>query len=213
MTKIQALRAHECFGVRQAYLKVLKDEGVTTYQAALSRKQASSNETTWQVSCLPEEAAISEDSFCDELGLDETKMVIFTSGTTGQPKGVESSFKVLQGPPSTTQRPAAQIYAAYVVVWCFQAYDCNTATFESFLQLEDASTPAIFVVINPMHHTNSSAITDWALRRPGCHLHLCLRSAFRALLCSCGFMCTFSLTGTALCTGICWSRSPPMPAK
>ena len=39
----------------------------------------------------------------------DTKMVIFTSGTTGQPKGVDSSFA---------------------------AYDCNRQTFESFLQLE-----------------------------------------------------------------------------
>ena len=28
------------------------------------------------------------------------------------------------------------------------------------------------VVANPMHHTNSTAFTDWALRRPGTILHL-----------------------------------------
>jgi hypothetical protein len=30
-------------------------------------------------------------------------------------------------------------------------------------------------VINPMHHTNSTAITDWALRRPHSQLHLVQR--------------------------------------
>jgi hypothetical protein len=38
------------------------------------------------------EASISQDAFCSDLGLADTKMVIFTSGTTGHPKGVESSF-------------------------------------------------------------------------------------------------------------------------
>lgn len=28
------------------------------------------------------------------------------------------------------------------------------------------------VIVNPMHHTNSTAFTDWALRRPHTHLHL-----------------------------------------
>ena len=57
----------------------------------------------------------------------------------------------------------------------YRAYDTNRATFENLLQLEPVSTPATFIIVNPMHHTNSTAITDWALRRPHARLHLCLR--------------------------------------
>ena len=58
----------------------------------------------------------------------------------------------------------------------YGSYACNQRTFEQFLQLEDraATTFAPFVA-NPFHHTNTTAITDWALRRPGARLHLMQR--------------------------------------
>ena len=80
-----------------------------------------------------------------------TRIVIFTSGTTGNPKGVTLPYS---------------------------AYETNRATFESFLQVPDASADApgfAALVTNPMHHTNSTAITDWALRRPHAQLHLMQR--------------------------------------
>lgn len=75
----------------------------------------------------------------------DTRCIIFTSGTTGHPKGVELSYV---------------------------NYRVNRATFESFLGLEDKMTQFVPVAVNPMHHTNSTSITDWALRRPRTHLHL-----------------------------------------
>jgi len=76
-----------------------------------------------------------------------TRIVIFTSGTTGNPKGVRLSYR---------------------------SYQCNQRTFESFLQAgEDKKLVA--VVVNPMHHTNSTSITDWAMRKPGAVLHLVQR--------------------------------------
>ena len=33
----------------------------------------------------------------------------------------------------------------------------------------------VAVVVNPMHHTNSTSITDWAMRKPGAVLHLVQR--------------------------------------
>eukprot|EP00928_Gymnodinium_smaydae_P062401 TRINITY_DN46279_c0_g1_i1.p1 TRINITY_DN46279_c0_g1~~TRINITY_DN46279_c0_g1_i1.p1 ORF type:complete len:640 (+),score=129.68 TRINITY_DN46279_c0_g1_i1:65-1921(+) len=88
---------------------------------------------------------IREDEFCNESSLadDDARIVIFTSGTTGDPKGVELAYR---------------------------SYDCNRSTFEQFLTVEDAATPFTAVVTNPMHHTNSTAITDWSLRRPGARL-------------------------------------------
>ena len=78
---------------------------------------------------------------------DATRIVIFTSGTTGNPKGVQLSYR---------------------------AYRCNKKTFESFLDCGE-SKRLIAIVVNPMHHTNSTAITDWCLRTPRATLHLIQR--------------------------------------
>lgn len=51
-------------------------------------------------------------------------------------------------------------------------YSTNRSTFESFLQLTDPSIAFTPLCVNPMHHTNSTSLTDWALRRPGTTLHL-----------------------------------------
>ena len=77
--------------------------------------------------------------------IDSPRIVIFTSGTTGNPKGV---------------------YLTY------ENYVCNQATFEQFLQIRDAESRVSAVVVNPMHHTNSTSFTDWMLRRPRGQLHL-----------------------------------------
>ena len=69
--------------------------------------------------------------------------MIFTSGTTGDPKGVELSYS---------------------------AYSTSSATFEQFLGFDEATGCArhlVALLANPLHHTNSSAILDWAMRRPG----------------------------------------------
>jgi acyl-CoA synthetase (AMP-forming)/AMP-acid ligase II len=73
-----------------------------------------------------------------------TRIIIFTSGTTGRPKGVQLPYR---------------------------AYACNRATFEDFLGIAPQDRFAVLIV-NPLHHTNSTAISDWALRRAGTHLHL-----------------------------------------
>jgi acyl-CoA synthetase (AMP-forming)/AMP-acid ligase II len=93
---------------------------------------------------LAAEPELPEDEFCTDLDLAATRIIIFTSGTTGQPKGVRLPYR---------------------------SYVTNRNTFESFLQIgpDDLFAP---VIVNPMHHTNSTAITDWALRRPGTRLHL-----------------------------------------
>ncbi len=89
--------------------------------------------------------------FCTQLPVsaESTRIVIFTSGTTGDPKGVRLSYR---------------------------SYRCNRHTFESFLQAGDGKK-LVGVVVNPMHHTNSTSITDWALRKPRAELHLLQRRA------------------------------------
>ena len=78
--------------------------------------------------------------------LQATRITIFTSGTTGNPKGVKLTYS---------------------------NYETNRATFEQFLEIEQDPTILLStVVVNPLHHTNSTSITDWTLRRPNAQLHL-----------------------------------------
>ncbi len=57
----------------------------------------------------------------------------------------------------------------------YSNYTTNKNTFESFLLLSEADYSDVTftpVVVNPMHHTNSTSMTDWSLRRPNTVLHL-----------------------------------------
>ena len=79
--------------------------------------------------------------------LSDTRIIIFTSGTTGNPKGAKLTY---------------------------ENYEANRKTFESFLGVSDESDVNLeLVIVNPLHHTNSAtAFTDWGLRRRNTHVHL-----------------------------------------
>ena len=124
----------------------------------------------YNVSSLPSEAAL-EAARCVPragdpaatavaTGPEGARIVIFTSGTTGNPKGVQLPHR---------------------------AYRCNAATFEAFLDCGEGKRLHA-VVVNPMHHTNSTAITDWCLRKPGATLHLIQRytTQYWSALCRAG---------------------------
>jgi len=93
---------------------------------------------------LADSSELAEDQFAQDADAEHSRIIIFTSGTTGQPKGVRLPYR---------------------------SYATNRATFEALLDIRPQDRFAA-VVVNPLHHTNSTAITDWALRRPGSHLHL-----------------------------------------
>lgn len=114
--------------------------------------------TEYLMNTTPSDSAISYVSnlripnFNYQERLERTKMVIFTSGTTGDPKGVKLPIR---------------------------AYDANARSFESFLlPCENTSTSVFnkycvtFVLVNPFHHTNSTAMFDWALRLPSAVVHV-----------------------------------------
>ncbi len=78
------------------------------------------------------------------LSYEDERMVIFTSGTTGKPKGVSLSHR---------------------------SYLANRLTFEQYLGMSP-NTQLDLLLVNPLHHTNSSALADWAMRRSGAVIHL-----------------------------------------
>jgi hypothetical protein len=78
--------------------------------------------TVFNLSELAAAEPLPECEFDPTVGKQHTHMIIFTSGTTGNPKGVKSGYS---------------------------AYDCNRATYEQFLQLEEPSTQAVFCLVRP----------------------------------------------------------------
>ena len=98
----------------------------------------------FHVDSLDSQTELPDHEFSGGLDLESTRIIVFTSGTTGQPKGVQLPYR---------------------------SYRTNRSTFEHFLKIKQADRFAVLIV-NPLHHTNSTAITDWALRRPNSHIHL-----------------------------------------
>ncbi len=82
-----------------------------------------------------------------EISYDDEKMIVFTSGTTGRPKGVILSHR---------------------------SYLANRLTFEQYFGMSE-NTPLDLLLVNPLHHSNSSALSDWAMRRSDAVLHLLQR--------------------------------------
>lgn len=93
---------------------------------------------------LDNEKELYENDYSSDIDDKFSRIIVFTSGTTGKPKGVKLPYR---------------------------AYQTNRKTFERFLEISPTQRFAVFIV-NPMHHTNSTAITDWAMRRPESEIHL-----------------------------------------
>ncbi len=81
------------------------------------------------------------------LSYDDEKLIVFTSGTTGKPKGVSLSHR---------------------------SYLTNRLTFEEYFRMRE-DTRLDLLLVNPLHHTNSTALSDWGMRRPGAIIHLVQR--------------------------------------
>jgi acyl-CoA synthetase (AMP-forming)/AMP-acid ligase II len=81
------------------------------------------------------------------LTYDDERMIVFTSGTTGRPKGVSLSHR---------------------------SYLANRLTFEQYFEMSQG-TQVDLLLVNPLHHANSSALSDWGVRRSGAVIHLLSR--------------------------------------
>jgi len=98
----------------------------------------------FHVDNLDTQTELPENKFSPDPDMEFTRIIVFTSGTTGRPKGVQLPYR---------------------------SFRTNRSTFEQFLEIKPEHRFAVLIV-NPLHHTNSTAITDWALRRPNSHIHL-----------------------------------------
>jgi acyl-CoA synthetase (AMP-forming)/AMP-acid ligase II len=81
------------------------------------------------------------------LNYDDEKMIIFTSGTTGEPKGASLPHR---------------------------SYLANRLTYEKYFETDEATRVSLLLV-NPLHHANSTAFSDWGMRRRGTVIHLLQR--------------------------------------
>ncbi len=99
--------------------------------------------------------AIADDP--EDLSDQDERIVIFTSGTTGLPKGVSHDYT---------------------------SYSANSATFDDFWGLH-ARDPLTTLVTSALHHANATAICDWSMRRAGGRIHLLSRytTAYWSVLC------------------------------
>ena len=81
------------------------------------------------------------------LDYDDEKMIIFTSGTTGEPRGASLSHR---------------------------SYLANKLTFEQYFRVSK-TTRLDLLLVNPLYHANSTAFSDWGMRRYGTKIHLLQR--------------------------------------
>ncbi|NLH95230.1 MAG: acyl--CoA ligase [Synergistaceae bacterium] len=93
----------------------------------------------YDVERVEEEALLPEPEFCPDLGKGDVRTVIFTSGTTGRPKGVELTYG---------------------------NYENNAEALGGRLLGLRQEAKASVLVVNPLHHTNSSAVCDCFMRFP-----------------------------------------------
>jgi acyl-CoA synthetase (AMP-forming)/AMP-acid ligase II len=83
------------------------------------------------------------------LDYDDERIVVFTSGTTGEPKGASLPYR---------------------------SYLANQLTFERYFNVTE-KTGLDILLVNPLHHTNSTAFLDWGMRRAGTRVYLVQRYA------------------------------------
>ena len=95
----------------------------------------------YDVERLEGEELLPEPDFCADLAEGDDRIVIFTSGTTGNPKGVRLTYA---------------------------NYENNARALGGELLGLKPGQPVSVLVVNPLHHTNSSAVTDCFFRHaPG----------------------------------------------
>jgi acyl-CoA synthetase (AMP-forming)/AMP-acid ligase II len=80
----------------------------------------------------------------EPIDWEDERFIIFTSGTTGNPKGVSLSHR---------------------------SYLTNRLTYESYFQIQE-NVLLDLLLVNPLHHTNSTALSDWGIRRKNTRIHL-----------------------------------------
>ena len=136
-----------CYKISLTESKIIITDGIFNPADLAAIRHQFTDMVVFHLSSLESQNELNPQLVEKELPQEAVRLIVFTSGTTGQPKGVELPYR---------------------------AYQTNRATFEQFLQIGPQDRFAVLIV-NPLHHSNSSAITDWAIRRPGTHIHMLSR--------------------------------------
>ena len=133
-----------CYKIGLMDSRLLITDGIFSPDTLSAVRQQFPDTAVFQLSALEPDDDLdppSDDESYDELNLQSVvedlpakavRLIVFTSGTTGQPKGVELSYR---------------------------SYRTNRNTFEQFLEIDPNDSFAVLIV-NPLHHSNSSAMTD-----------------------------------------------------
>ncbi|HBM15930.1 MAG TPA: hypothetical protein DD381_06265 [Lentisphaeria bacterium] len=96
---------------------------------------------------LQESDQLDEVSIIDDISVDSIRVIVYTSGTTGIPKGVQQTYK---------------------------NYITNYNELFSLFGLQENDDIAA-IIVNPLHHTNASAFIDTFFRKPDTCIHLMSR--------------------------------------
>lgn len=85
-----------------------------------------------------------ESEFADDLSSESIRVIVYTSGTTGEPKGVQQSYN---------------------------NYITNYKELLELFGIQESENIAA-IIVNPLHHTNASAFIDTFFRKPNTHIHI-----------------------------------------
>jgi acyl-CoA synthetase (AMP-forming)/AMP-acid ligase II len=138
---------------RISYKAAVTDAKLLIYNRSLATRVEALKPSLGKTACLETQAIEGEKQASEWVSpapdWEDERIIIFTSGTTAKPKGVSLSHRNLLA---------------------------SRLIFEDYFGMSDAAGVDLLLV-NPLHHANSTVLADWGLRRRHAIIHLVERYA------------------------------------